>query len=114
MNRVILTGNVVKDAELTETKGGGKRCIFSLAVREKKPGAEKAEVNYVPVVAWANFAEAVAKYAKKGERLLIDGALNVRTYESDGRKHYVTEIVAERFEYLGKLGSDKEETTEGE
>jgi single-strand DNA-binding protein len=111
MNRVFLTGNVVKDADISETAGGTKRCQFSLAVSEKRGSDGKATVAYLSIVAWGNFSDAVAKYAKKGARLLVDGFLNVRTYESGGAKHYVTEIVAERFEYLGKP-SDSDKTEE--
>ncbi|MDR2046662.1 MAG: single-stranded DNA-binding protein [Clostridiales bacterium] len=71
MNRVILSGNVVRDAEVGDTANGSKRCSFSLAV---SGNADRPTV-FVPVVAWGNFAEPVAKYAKKGARLLVEGEL---------------------------------------
>jgi single-strand DNA-binding protein len=110
MNKVLLTGNVVRDAEVSDTANGGKRCAFSLAVNEKR--GEFKTVSYVPIVAWANIAEIVAKYAKKGTRLLVEGSLSIRTFEkNDGKKGVITEVVLDRFE---TLKSDKDEVAENE
>jgi len=110
MNKVLLTGNVVRDAEVSDTANGGKRCAFSLAVSEKK--GEKKIISFVPIVAWGNFAEPIAKYAKKGARLLIEGSLIIRTFEkNDGKKGVITEVVLDRFE---TLKSDKDEVSENE
>jgi single-strand DNA-binding protein len=113
MNRVVLTGNVVKDAELTDTKAtdkspnGSKRCAFSLAVNEKY--GETRSVCYIPIVVWGSLAATIAEYAKKGARILIDGVLSIRKYaKTDGKKGVMTEVVAERFEVLGKTDGGAE------
>ncbi|MDR2047419.1 MAG: single-stranded DNA-binding protein [Clostridiales bacterium] len=111
MNKVILSGNVVRDAEVGDTANGSKRCAFSLAVSEKR--GEKKTVNFVPIVAWGNLAEPIAKYAAKGARLLVDGELSVRAFKkTDGKKGVMTEVVVEKFEYLGKSSADETSETE--
>jgi len=103
MNIVVLSGNVVKDAEVHETQTAKTRVSFSLAV-SKGFGDDKRTI-FVPVVAWNEFGKTVASFAKKGAKLEIKGELSVRAYEKDGKKQTITEVVVDSFESFTKKSS---------
>lgn len=96
MNKVILMGRLTKAPELSYTQNGIARCKFTLAIdrRFAKEGEER-QTDYFTIVAWRGTAEFVAKYFDKGLRVAIVGSLQNRSWESDGKKHTVTEVVAD-------------------
>lgn len=103
MNKVYETGRLTRDPELHYTNSGIAVCNFHIAVdREYKsedPNAPKAI--FVPVVAWRNLAEIVANNLKKGRKILVEGKLEVSTYNAeDGSRRYVTNIVADKIEFM--------------
>lgn len=55
----------------------------------------------MPVVAWNQVAENVSGYCEKGSKILLEGKIQIREYEKDGQKRHVTEVVADRVEFLG-------------
>ena len=86
MNKVILMGRLVKDPELRYTSANNTAvCSFSLAVNKRfsKPGEEKQ-------------AEFCGKWFEKGRQVVVVGRLQNRSWDdNEGKKHYVTEVVAE-------------------
>lgn len=101
MNKVILVGNLTADPQLRHTASGIPICQFRLAVRRRKADGEK-QADFFNVVAWRGAGEVVAKYARKGGRLGVVGALQTRSYtDPQGEVKYVTEVVAEDVELLG-------------
>jgi len=98
MNKVILMGRLTKDPELRYTASSNiPRCTFSLAVdrRFSKPGEEK-QTDFFNIVAWRSTAEFCSKYFTKGQRVVVVGSLQNRSWDdADGRKHYVTEVIAD-------------------
>lgn len=102
MNKTILIGNLTKDPELTQTTSGIAVAKFTLAVQRKFKNAEgEYESDFPQIVAWKNTAEFVQKYFKKGEKIAVSGSIQTRTYDnSDGKKVYVTEVVADEVEKL--------------
>lgn len=103
-NRVILMGNLAADPELRYTPGGKAVASFRVAVNRafRTPEGElKEEVIFVPVVAWDKTAELTTQYLSKGRGVLVDGRLNIRDYEREGEKRYVTEVVASQVVFLG-------------
>ena len=111
MNRFELIGNLTKDIELTKA-GEASLAEFSLAVNRpyKNKGGERV-ADFIRVKAWRETAENLAKYAKKGEKLYVEGEINTSTYEKDDKKNYVTEFVVRNFELLSAK-KDKEEAGE--
>jgi single-strand DNA-binding protein len=99
MNKVILTGNVVRDAE-TSGSEKSRRTNFALAVDVGY--GENKKTSFVPIVAWGNYGETLALFAKKGTRLLIEGELNIHSYEKDGKKLTATDVIASKFERFAK------------
>jgi single-strand DNA-binding protein len=110
VNKVILVGSVGKDPEVRMV-GEAKVATFSVATNEKykdsKSGEWKENTEWHNIVCWRNTAELAEKYIKKGTQLYIEGKLRTRSWDKDGEKRYVTEIVADSIQFLGKKeGSD--------
>lgn len=104
MNRVILSGNISSDIELKQTNGGTPVAHFSIAVNRAKDG-----VDFVPIIVWNQQAENVKQYCEKGSKVLVEGRLQNREYEKDGLKRHITEVIAERIEYLSKGKKEPQE-----
>ena len=99
MNKVILTGNLTKDVELSETNSGIKVARFTLAVQRRFANADgEREADFINIIVWRTQAENCHKYLKKGSKAAVIGTLQTRNYEADdGTKRYVTEVVADTF-----------------
>lgn len=102
MNKVILMGRLTKDPEVKYTQTGKVVTQFTLAVDRpfKTPDGQK-EADFIPVVVWNKAAELVGNSCQKGHRLLVDGRLQIRSYDAkDGTKRWVTEIIANSVEFI--------------
>jgi single-strand DNA-binding protein len=102
MNRVILVGRLTKDPEIKHTPSGVAVCSFTLAVnRNFKNQAGETEADFINVVVWRKAAENTANYTKKGSLVGVDGRIQSRSYDdSEGKKRYVTEVVADSVQFL--------------
>ena len=87
-NKVILVGNLTKDVELKQTPTGVSVATFSVAVNRRYKDADGNQAtDFINIVAWRKTAEFVAQYFKKGNPILIDGELQVRSYnDNNGNK----------------------------
>ena len=99
MNQVQLLGNLARDAELRFTQSGKAVATFTVAATntyvDSTTNETKEQTAFVNCVAWGKTGEAVGN-CKKGERLLVNGRIQTRSYEdSNGQKKYVTEVVAD-------------------
>ncbi|WP_342433740.1 single-stranded DNA-binding protein [Neobacillus sp. FSL H8-0543] len=106
INRVVLVGRLTKDPELKYTPNGIAVATFTLAVNRQfsNPQGER-EADFLNIVVWRKAAENVANYLKKGSLAGVDGRIQVRTYEQDGKRQYFTEIVADNVQFLEPKGS---------
>lgn len=106
VNKVILVGNVGKDAEVRHIDSGVAVATFSLATSETytaKNGEKVTNTEWHNIVAWRGLAEFAGKYIQKGRQLYIEGQIRSRSYDDkDGIKRYVTEIVANTIQLLGR------------
>lgn len=100
MNRVILIGNLTKDPELRYAPSGAAVCTFTIAINKKVNGENQAD--FINIVAFQKTADLAATYLKKGRQAAIEGRLQTRSYDNkEGKKVYVTEVVAENVQFLG-------------
>jgi len=104
VNKVILIGNLGKDAETKFTSSGAARTTFAVATsrrwKDQQTGEWKEETDWHNIVLWRQ--ENLANYLTKGKQVYVEGRLQTRNYEDkDGRKVYVTEVVAEDVLLLG-------------
>ena len=102
MNKIVLIGRLTKNAELRSTATGKIVCQFTIAVdRPFKHEDGKKEADFIPVVIWGNAAEFIGQNAGKGNRVAVEGRLQIRSYEDkEGRKVWVSEVVASNVELI--------------
>ncbi len=103
MNRSILVGRITKDLELRTTANGVPTTAFTVAVnRAFTSQSGEREADFINIVAWRKQAENVCKYCSKGSLVGIEGRIQTRNYDDkDGKKVYVTEVVADAITFLG-------------
>ncbi len=105
VNRVILLGNVTRDAETKVIPSGKAVCTFGLAtdrVWKDAQGERQKLPEYHTVVAWGRLAEFCGEHVTKGKPLYVEGRLRTHQWEKpEGQKHYRTEVVLENVTLLG-------------
>ena len=106
INRVFLIGRLTKDPELRYTQGGTSIASFSIANNRSYTvqNEKKKDVSFFNCVAWGKGGEVLAQYAKKGSKIGIEGRLQQRSWDKDGQKRSIVEIVVENFQLLGGNG----------
>lgn len=100
MNIAILMGRMTRDPELRYTSNGKAYTTFTLSVQKTKNEAE-----FIDCVAWEKTAENIAEYFRKGIRILIQGRLNVSSYEQNGEKRKSTKVQVFSFEFVDNKNS---------
>ncbi|OAG27648.1 single-stranded DNA-binding protein [Thermodesulfatator autotrophicus] len=106
VNKVILIGRLGADPEIRYTADGQPVATFRLATSERwtdKNGQRQERTEWHRIVAFGKLAEICGEYLSKGRQVYIEGRLQTRSYEDrDGIKRYVTEIVAQNMQMLGR------------
>ena len=99
MNKVILKGRLSKDIDLRTTTTGKNVATTNIAVNRH---GKDAGADFIPLVVWGDRAENFAKYLSKGREVLVEGKIQIRSYEGrDGSKRYATEVIVDTFEFCG-------------
>ncbi|EDN9514376.1 single-stranded DNA-binding protein [Listeria seeligeri] len=113
MNRVVLVGRLTKDPDLRYTPAGAAVATFTLAVNRLFKNAQgEQEADFIQCVVWRKPAENVANFLKKGSMAGVDGRVQTRNYEdNDGKRVFVTEVVAESVQFLDPKNNNVEGTT---
>jgi single-strand DNA-binding protein len=106
INRVIITGNLTADPELSSTPSGTSVCRLRIAVnrryKDQASGEWTEKPNYFTVKVWGNQGENCANYLSKGRPVAIDGRLEWSQWEGqDGSKREAVEIIADTVQFLG-------------
>jgi single-strand DNA-binding protein len=108
VNKVILIGHLGRSAETAYTASGIAVTKFSVATnrrwKDKESDEWKDAVEWTNVVLWRG--EKVAQYLAKGKQVYVEGRIATRTYEKDGVKHWVTEVIADEVILLGGNGEE--------
>jgi single-strand DNA-binding protein len=108
-NKVILVGNLVSDPELKATTNGVNVTRFRIAVGRRF--AKNGETDFIDIVAWRNTAEFVCKHFTKGKPILVSGSIQNRSWtDTEGNKHWATEIVADEVSFVGSKGDNGQPT----
>ncbi len=99
-NHITLTGNVTRDPELRFVPSGAAVAKFGLAVnrrwQNKSTQEWEEEVSFFDVVAWSDLAEHISESVSKGDRIVVDGRIDQKSWETDaGEKRYNYEVVAD-------------------
>jgi single-strand DNA-binding protein len=103
VNKVILIGNLGKDAESKFTPNGTSVATFSIATswrqKDQQTGEWTDQTDWHNIKLWKS--ENVVPYLTKGTQVYVEGRLHTRSYEKDGKKQYFTEVIAEELILLG-------------
>jgi single-strand DNA-binding protein len=98
-NTVTLVGNITRDPELRFTPSGQANATFGLAVNRRWQNRQTNDweeaVSFFNVVCWREMAENACQSLAKGSRVIVTGRLEQRSWESNGEKRSVVEIVAD-------------------
>lgn len=102
MNKVILLGRLTADPELRQTPSNVPVASFTVAVnRPFNKNAAERQADFIDCVAWRNSAEFVSKYFTKGKPILVEGRLQVRSYEDkQGNKRRAYEVVCDNISFV--------------
>ena len=105
VNKVILVGNLGRDAELRYTPGGAAVATLNMATTEiwnDKAGQRQEKTEWHRIVLWGKTAESLNEYLTKGKQIYVEGRLQTRQWDDkDGNKRYTTEIRGDRIVLLG-------------
>ena|SRR5690625_904095 len=116
LNRTVLVGRLVRDVDLRYTPSGTAVANFTIACNrpfKSKDGDQEAD--FINCVIWRKPAENAAQYTKKGSLVGVDGRLQSRTYDDkDGKKVYVTEVVADSVQFLEPKSSNQSEGSQNQ
>ena len=106
INRVVLVGRLTKDVEVRKTQSGLSVAQFTVACdRIGKKAEGQPDADFINCVAWRQPADFLGQYAHKGALVGVDGKLQTRSYDRDGQKVFVTEVVADQVRLLESKGS---------
>ncbi|MBA3789233.1 single-stranded DNA-binding protein [Patescibacteria group bacterium] len=102
LNKVLLYGNLTRDPEVRALPSGQQVANFSIATNRTftdKEGRKQDSTEYHNIVAFGRQAEVIGQYMKKGRPLFVEGRLQTRSWEAEGKKNYRTEIVIDNFQF---------------
>ncbi len=107
LNKVLLYGNLTRDPEVKALPSGQQVASFGLATNRtftNKEGQKQEQTEFHNIVAFGRTAEVMGQYLKKGRPVFIEGRLATRSWESEGKKNYKTEIVVDTFQFGPQAG----------
>ena len=108
INKVILVGNLGQDPEVKYTAGGAAVTTLSIATsdswKDKDTGEDQERTEWHRVVLWRRLAEIAGEYLKKGSKIYIEGQLQTRKWDQEGKTRYTTEIIAKDMQFLDSKG----------
>lgn len=106
LNRVILIGRLTKDPELRYSGNGVGITNFTLAVDRSFKSDNSPDADFIPVVTFKQTAESCANYLRKGRLCAVEGRIQVRNYDTDSGRRYVTEVIADNVRFLESSRQD--------
>lgn len=113
LNKVVLCGKLTADVELKQTTNSKKVASFNLAINRRPylddNGQKVVDTDFITCVAWNKTAEIIARYFRKGSSLCVAGAIQSRSWEKDGQKHYVTEVLVDEAMFVDSKSDKKQE-----
>ena len=107
INKAILMGRLTRDPEIRHTNSGTPVCSFSIAINNGY--GENQTTDFINCVAWNKQAEFIERNFSKGKMIIVVGRIQTRTWEgTDGKKNYVTEVVANEVSFGESRRSSEE------
>jgi len=110
INKTILVGNVGNDPTYKSLDDQGNGVVnFSLATSESwtKNGEKQTSTEWHNCKAFGKLALIIEEWVKKGQLLYVEGKIKTRSWDQDGTKKYMTEIIVDQMQMLGKKQSEE-------
>lgn len=107
LNKALLYGNLTRDPEVRALPSGQQVATFGLATNrtfKNKEGQQQEQTEFHNIVAFGRTAEVMGQYLKKGRPVFVEGRIQTRSWEADGKKNYRTEIVVDNFQFGPQTG----------
>lgn len=116
MNKAFLIGRLTKDPELRYTESNKAIANFTIAIDRQYTNSQgEKETDFINIVTFQKQAENIKKYVTKGSLVAADGRIQTRSYEDkDGKRVYVTEVIADRVQFLDTKKEEKSPVNEVE
>jgi len=109
INKLLITGNLVKDVELNFTPGSGLATVKNTVATRRKiknKTTNQYESDFIPIVAFGKTAEFIANQFVKGQGIILECRMQSGSYDNkDGKKVYTLEAVVENVDFLGSKGA---------
>lgn len=102
MNNVNLMGRLTADPELRTTQSGLTVTRFAIAVKRKYSKEGQQDTDFINCIAWRHTAEFISKYFHKGNMIALSGSIQTGSYEKDGKKVYITNILVDDVYFTGE------------
>lgn len=103
MNKVMLIGRLVADPEIFQYSSTARKMEISLAVKRKYTKENADAVDYINCIAFGAIGDVIATYCRKGDKIAIEGRLQIRKYTNkDGEKRSRTEVIIDSMDFCGK------------
>lgn len=102
MNKVLIVGTLGRDPEMKTLESGKMLCELAIATedRVKVDGEWTKKTDWHNVTLWDKRAESAVTYLRKGSKVSIEGKLQIRSWEKDGKKQYKTEVIVSEIEFI--------------
>ena len=111
INRVIISGNLTRDAELRQTASGTSVLGFGVAVNDRRRNNQTGEwedyANFVDCTMFGQRAQAIAQYLRKGLKVALEGKLRYSSWERDGQKRSKLEVIVDDLEFMSSRNDDQ-------
>ena len=113
MNHFVGIGRLTRDPNVKYTQSGKAYASFTLAIDRRRSADGNHQADFISCVAWEKTAEVISQYVSKGQKIAVEGRIQTRSYEKDGRKYYVTEVVVQSMEFCDSKGGGASTTNGG-
>ena len=110
MNHFVGIGRLTRDPNVKYTQSGKAYASLTLAIDRRKSGDGNQQADFISCVAWEKTAEVISQYVSKGQKIAVEGRIQTRSYEKDGTKRYVTEVVVNSMEFCDSKGGGTSST----
>ncbi len=106
LNKIIIVGKITEDPVLKNSDEGNALAKYVLAVnRPRRADGTPGETDFIEIVSWGRQAEIASENLKKGKMVLIEGRIQVRSFDKDGQRKWVTEVVTNNIALLEEGGN---------
>lgn len=112
INKVFISGNLSRDAELRQTAGGTSVLAFGVAVNDRRKNQQTGEwedyVNWIDCTMFGKRAQSLAQYLTKGSKVSVEGRLHYSAWERDGQKRSKVDVTVDEVEFMSRARGDAE------